>query len=166
MLPDRACPSLYSRAGLGEPGRPDWLNPAASGELGTLGLLAWSPSSAQSRATRPPGRVRQAICDDLRWVLASIFDVFSWFFDMPWRERLDSLRTGPNLRFCWQAQYFRGFAGSANKTQNRETSIEHCLDDAPQASRVPEAHRFPFRARLSLDLRRLGALPDAPRRSL
>ena len=31
------------------------------------------------------------------------------------RERLDSQREGPNLCFCWQAQYFQGFADFAEE---------------------------------------------------
>ena len=64
------------------PGRawPLWL--ARSGRFGR----AWSPrtacsspSSTQSRATRPPGRARQAIFDDLGSILASTFVLFRGF---------------------------------------------------------------------------------------
>jgi len=36
------------------------------------------------------------------------------------RERRDSQREGPNLCFCWQAQYFRGFAEFAEKPKTDE----------------------------------------------
>ena len=42
-------------------------------------------------------------------------DRFSSFFDVAPRERLDSQREGPNLCFCWHAQYFGGFADFAKK---------------------------------------------------
>ena len=40
---------------------------------------------------------------------------FSSFFEVASRSRLDSQPKGPNLCFCWQAQYFRGFAGFAER---------------------------------------------------
>ena len=40
---------------------------------------------------------------------------FSLFFEVASRGRLDSQREGPNLCFCWQAQYFQGFADFAEK---------------------------------------------------
>ena len=49
---------------------------------------------------------------------------FSSFFEVTWRERLDSQGEVPNLCFCWQAQYFRGFADLARKPkidENRRT---------------------------------------------
>ena len=73
-VPDELYRSLYSRAGLGEPGRRGWLDPAAWGVPGCLRPLARSPSSAQSRAKRLPGRARQAIFEDLGSSLASVFD--------------------------------------------------------------------------------------------
>ena len=49
------------------------------------------------------------------------FQRFSWFFEVPSRRQFDRLRTGPHLRFCWQAQYFRGFAGSTKTCNIVET---------------------------------------------
>ena len=45
---------------------------------------------------------------------------FSSFFEVAARERLDSQSEGPNLRFCWQAQYFQGFAGFAENSKTRK----------------------------------------------
>ena len=45
---------------------------------------------------------------------------FSSFFEVAARERLDSQSEGPNLRFCWQAQYFQGFADFAAKQKIQE----------------------------------------------
>ena len=40
---------------------------------------------------------------------------FSSFCEGTLRERLESQRERPNLCFCWQAQYFQGFADIADK---------------------------------------------------
>ena len=45
---------------------------------------------------------------------------FSRFFEVASRERLDSQREGPNLCFCWQAQYFQGFADFTEKPKIEE----------------------------------------------
>ena len=42
---------------------------------------------------------------------------FSSFCEGTSRERLDSQFDRPNLRFCWQAQHFQGFADFADKAK-------------------------------------------------
>ena len=59
-----------------------------------------------------------------------------------------------NRRFCWQARCFGGFSHIATTPK-----IE------PFRRKIAQARCFPSQVRLSLDFRRLGALPDAPGRS-
>ena len=42
---------------------------------------------------------------------------FSLFFEVAARERLESQSEEPNLRFCWQAQYFQGFTEFASQSK-------------------------------------------------
>ena len=53
-------------------------------------------------------------------LLHRFWDQFSLFFEVTSRERLDSRHEGPNLRFCWQAQHFQGFAGFAENSKTRK----------------------------------------------
>ena len=62
-------------------------------------------------------RPRDAIFDDLgrfRGRFSSVSEVTS-------HKRLDSQRKGTNLCFCWQAQYFRGFADFTKKPNMHQT---------------------------------------------
>ena len=78
---------------------------AASNRL--LESLERPESSNEADRASPTGDLRRS------WVDVGIdFQRFSSFFEVPSRGRLDSLRPVPNLRFCWQAEYFRGFADS------------------------------------------------------
>ena len=45
---------------------------------------------------------------------------FSSFFEVASRDRRESQREGPSLCFCYQAQYFRGFADFAEKRKTDE----------------------------------------------
>ena len=42
---------------------------------------------------------------------------FSYFFEVAVRARLDLQRREPNPCFCWQAQYFQGFADFADRSK-------------------------------------------------
>ena len=45
---------------------------------------------------------------------------FSYFFEVAVRARLDLQRREPNPCFCWQAQYFQGFANFADKQKSNQ----------------------------------------------
>ena len=106
------------------PGRPWAPRLARSGRFGR----AWPPRTARSKSLERPKLSDKAArasptshCRRFGVDFGFGFQCFSQFFDVPWRGSLDSLRTGPNLRFCWQAQYFRGFAGSAKTRKIEKT---------------------------------------------
>ncbi len=61
----------------------------------------------------------------------SFFLRFSCFFEAAARELGDSQRGGPKLCFCWQAQYFRGFAHLPEKPEIDENRCP----DAPATLR-------------------------------
>ena len=89
---------------------------------------AWPPRTARSKSLERPKlsdkAARASPTSHFRRFGVDFgfgFWCFSLFVDVPWRGRLDSLRTGPNLLFCWQAQYFRGFADSAKKHKIEKT---------------------------------------------
>ena len=46
---------------------------------------------------------------------------FSSFSEGTVRERVHSQREAPNLRFCWQARHFQGFADFAEKSEIHES---------------------------------------------
>ena len=124
---------------MGELGRPDWLDTAASGELGRLGPLARSPSSAKSRATRPPGRARQAIVDDLGSILASVFDVF--------RSFLTCHGTGDSTR-CAQGRTFV-FAGRRSTLEGSQARQKHAKSRKLDRSLLGRRFASELRARSS-----------------
>ena len=83
-----------------------------------------SEDSGDSGASEPENpeilKIPQAPCRKIRrfrssrrprtTILGRFCDRFSSFFEVTSRERLDSYCKGPNLCFCRQARYFRGFA--------------------------------------------------------
>ena len=85
-------------------------------QVSRLGRLGCSPG--------PPGPLAQAAWDaevdrkdrpigseaPFSMVLGGSGGRFSWFSEVTSRERVDSQGEELNLCFCWQAQYFRGFA--------------------------------------------------------
>ena len=94
--------------------RPLWASLAASDRLPES--LEWPKSIDKVARASPTGDFRQ-----FSVVRGLDFQRFSRFFEVPSRERFDRLRLGPHLRFCWQAQYFRGFAGSTKTCKIVET---------------------------------------------
>ena len=51
---------------------------------------------------------------------STFWERFSFFFEVAVRARLDLQRREPNPCFCWQAQYFQGFADFAEKPKIEE----------------------------------------------
>ena len=84
----------------------------ASACLGNSGFAGKSGFSGASG--EPSGRPRRSErrCSTISGRFSGRF---SRFFEVTSRERLDSRRDGPNLCFCWQAQYFGGFADFTEK---------------------------------------------------
>ena len=93
-----------------------------------------------------------------------VYNVFRSFLTCHGTGDLTRCAQGRTFVFAGRRSTLEGSQARQKHAKSRN-SIEHCLDDASRASRVPDAHRFPSRARLSLAFRRPGALPDAPRRS-
>ena len=164
MLPDQ----LYQLRVACRPGRAWAPRLARYGRFGQ----AWPPRTARSKSLErpklsdkaaresPTGHFRRFGVD-----FGSVLCVFHSFLTCHGAGDSTRCAQGQTFVFACRRSTLEG-SQAGQKTQNRENSIEHCLDDASRASRVPEAHRFPSRVRLSLDCRRLGALPDAPRRVL
>ena len=48
---------------------------------------------------------------------STFWDRFSYFFEVAVRARLDLQRREPNPCFCWQVQYFQGFADFADRSK-------------------------------------------------
>ena len=118
----RDLPSLpkLRRSALPSRAWPLWL--ARSGRFGRARpprTACSSPSSAQSRATRPPGRARQAIFDDLGSILALMFDVF--------RRFLRCHRAGDWTR-CAQCRtfVFAGRRSTLEGSQTRQNNAKSC----------------------------------------
>ena len=79
-------------------------------------------------------------------------------------EQLVVQRDRPNLRFCWQARYFGGFAGVATTLKidsvRRKIGLTMVRE---RAARTTSGVCRPW-ARLGVDFGHLGAPPDAPGR--
>ena len=96
---------------------------AQSSRLGRLGRLGRSPGSpgtlAQAAWDAEVARKDRPIGSEAAFstVLGGSGSRFSLFSEVTSRERVDSQREEPNLGFCWQAQYFRGFAVFLRKSE-------------------------------------------------
>ena len=106
----------------------------ASACLGNSGFAGKSGFSGASG--EPSGRPRRS---ERRFSTISgrFSGRFSRFFEVTSRERLDSRRDGRNLYFCWQAQYFGGFADFTKKPK----IDENCRKIAPPTLREQAARQ-------------------------
>ena len=100
--------------------------------------------------------------DLLRSTLDRFCTRFSSFFEVTSCEQLVVRRDVPNLRFCWQARYFGGFAGVA--TTPKIDPVRRKI--APtivreRAVRTTSGVCCSW-AQLGVEFGRLGAPPDAP----
>ena len=107
---------------------PLWASLAASGRLPES--LEGPKSIDKAARASPTGDFPQF------WIDRGLdFQRFSRFFEVPSRGHFDRLRTGPHLRFCWQAQYFRGLAGSTKTCNIVETRVASLLRRFPSEPR-------------------------------
>ena len=115
----------------------------------------------QLRSTWAPRRTPN---DLLRSTLDRFCTRFSSFFEVTSCEQLVVQRDLPNLRFCWQARYFGGFAGVA--TTPKIDPVRRNIAPATVRERAVRANSGVCRswARLGVDFGSLGAPPDAPGR--
>ena len=74
--------------------------------------------------------------------LGRFWDKSSLFFEFASRERLDWQRKGPNLCFCYQAQYFHGLADFAEKTKIDQNRRKKHFDDASRTQRKKKLDFF------------------------
>ena len=113
----------------------------------------------QLRPTPAPSRCPN---DLLRSTLDGFCTRFSTLFEVTSCEHLVVQRDLPNLRFCWQARYFGGFAGVA--TTPKIDPVRRKI--APtivreRAVRTTSGVCCSW-AQLGVEFGRLGAPPDAP----
>ena len=116
----------------------------------------------QLRSTWAPRRTPN---DPLRSTLDRFCDRFWSFFEGRSCDQLDVQHDVPNLRFCWHARYFGGFARIAtmpkSNTFRRRKTPTMVRERAMRAN--CRVRRSP--PRLGVDFGRFGAPPDAPGRS-
>ena len=96
------------------------------------------------------------------------FQRFSLYFEVPSRGQFDGLRTGPHLRFCWQEQYFRGFAGLAktcNIVETRGSIAPTTLPERAAREKLNVFHLQCDSASIFVASARSRMLPGAPFRA-
>ena len=96
------------------------------------------------------------------------FQRFTWFFEVPSGGQFDRLRTGPHLRFCWQAQYFTGFAGSTktcNIVETRGSIAPMTLPERAAREKLDVFHLQCDSASIFVASARSRMLPGAPFRA-
>ena len=96
------------------------------------------------------------------------FQRFSWFLGVPSRGQFDRLRIGPHLRFCWQTQDFRGFAGSTKTCNIVETRGSIALTMLPERAAREKLDVFHLQcdsASIFVASARSRMLPGAPFRA-
>ena len=149
----RAC-SSWPRATLAASTEPDR---ATSIDLG-----ASTDPNDQLRSTWAP---RHTPNDPLRSTLDRFCDRFWSFFEDSLCDYLDVQHDVPNLRFCWQARYFGGFARIATTPKSdtfRRRNIPTMFRERAMRANC-RVRRSP--PRLGVDFDCFGAPLDAPGRS-
>ena len=113
----------------------------------------------QLRSTWAPRRTAN---DPRRSTLERFCSRFSLFFELTSCEQLVRQRDVPNLRFCWQARYFGGFAGVA--TTPKIDPFRRKIAPSIVRERAVRTNSGVCRswARLGVDFGHRGAPSDAP----
>ena len=101
----------------------------------------------------------------LRSTLDRFCDRFWSFFEGRSCDQLDAQHDVPNLRFCWQARYFGGFARVATTAKSDTFRRKNAPTMVCERAMRTNCRVRCSSTRLGVDFGHLGAPPDGPGRS-
>ena len=140
MLPDEACRAwtrVQARASLAAPAGSLWPLRASLAASDRSLEVPRAPKVERQGCPGEPDKPFSTIRDQF-WLWFSTFFVV---FDVPWRGRLDSLRTGPNLVFAGRRSTLEGSQARQNNVNSK--SLDRPLLGRRFASE-PRARSSPF----------------------